>query len=96
MVGNLFLRRRASGVLKHDFRTYIPRYTSPNDNLEYGYPHSNVLLQSRHKSEHCKLHKGVCHPTKCDLINDVKTISDSISQDILSQIFDIIRSDVTL
>ena len=37
------LRRRASGVVKHDFRTYIRRYTSPNKNVEYGYPHSNAL-----------------------------------------------------
>ena len=32
-VGNFVLRRRVSG-----------RYTSPNDKLEYGYPHSNVLF----------------------------------------------------
>ena len=29
-VGNLVLRRRASGAVKRDFRTYIRRYTSPN------------------------------------------------------------------
>ena len=39
------LRRRDSGAVKHDFRTYIRRYTSPNDKLEYGYPHSNVLFK---------------------------------------------------
>ena len=44
-VGNLVLRRRASGAVKRDFRTYIGRYTSPNENFEYGYPHSNALLQ---------------------------------------------------
>ena len=44
MVGNLVLRRRASGAVKRDFRTYIPRYTSPNENFEYGYPHSNAFL----------------------------------------------------
>ena len=43
-VGNLVLRRRESGAVKRDFRTYIRRYTSPNDNFEYGYPHSNALL----------------------------------------------------
>ena len=43
-VGNFVLRRRVSGAVKHDFRTYIRRYTSPNDKFEYGYPHSNVLL----------------------------------------------------
>ena len=43
-VGNLVLQRRVSGAIKRDFRTYIRRYTSPNENFEYGYPHSNVLL----------------------------------------------------
>ena len=43
-VGNLVLRGRASGAVKRDFRTYIIRYTSPNENFEYGYPHSNALL----------------------------------------------------
>ena len=43
-VGNFVLRRRASGAVKHDFRPYIRRYTSPNENFEYGYPHSNVLF----------------------------------------------------
>ena len=70
--------------------------TSPNDNFEYGYPHSNALLQSRLKLEHCKPHKGVRHQMKCDIINDVKLFSDSISQDILSQIFDVFQSDVAL
>ena len=40
----LNLRRRVSGAVKRDFRTYIRRYTSPNENFEYGYPHSNALL----------------------------------------------------
>ena len=43
-VGNLVLRRRVSGAIKRDFRTYIRRYTSPNENFEYDYPHSNALL----------------------------------------------------
>ena len=43
-VGNLVLRRRVSGAVKRDFRTYIRRYTSPNENYEHGYPHSNALL----------------------------------------------------
>ena len=43
-VGNIVLRRRVSGAVKHDFRPYIRRYTSPNENFEYGYPHSNVLF----------------------------------------------------
>ena len=43
-VGNLVLRRRVSGAVKRDFRTYIRRYTSPNEKFEYSYPHSNALL----------------------------------------------------
>ena len=33
------------GNLKCDFRMYIRRYTSRNENFVYGYPHSNALLQ---------------------------------------------------
>ena len=43
-VGNFVLRRRVSGAVKHNFRTYIRWYTAPNENFEYGYPHSNVLF----------------------------------------------------
>ena len=43
-VGNFVLRRRVSGAVKHDFQPYIRRYTSPHENFEYGYPHSNVLF----------------------------------------------------
>ena len=71
-VGNLVLRRHASGAVKRDFRTYIQRYTSPNENFEYGYPHSYALLQFVLKLEHCKPHKAARHPIKCDVINDVK------------------------
>ena len=35
-VGNLVLRRRASGAVKCDFRKYIRRYTSHNEDFEYG------------------------------------------------------------
>ena len=55
-VGNLVLCRCASGAVKRDFRTYIRRYTSPNENFEYGYPHSNALLQFELKLERCKPH----------------------------------------
>ena len=48
-VGNLVLRRHARGAVKRDFRTYIRRYTYPNENFEYGYPHSNALVQSHLK-----------------------------------------------
>ena len=71
-VGYLVLWRRASGAVKRDFRTYIRRYTSPNENYEYGYPHSNALLQSRLKFERCKAHKAERRPKSCDVINDVK------------------------
>ena len=71
-VGNLVLRRRASGAVKRDFRTYIRRYTSPNKFFEYGYPHSNALLQFRLKLESCKPQNVARHLTKCDVINDVK------------------------
>ena len=71
-VGNSVLQRCASGTVKRDFRKYIRRYTSPNENFEYGYPHSNALLQFELKFERCKPHKAARHPTKCDVINDVK------------------------
>ena len=71
-VGNLVLRRRASGAEKRDFQTYIRRYISPNENFEYGYPHSNALLQFALKVERCKLYKTARHRTECDVIYDVK------------------------
>ena len=71
-VGNIVLRQRASGAVKRDFRTYIRQYTSPNENFEYGYPHSNALLQFDFKLERCKPHKAARHPTKDDVIDDVK------------------------
>ena len=46
--------------------------TSPNENFEYGYPHSNGILQFKLKLEHSKPHKAACHPKKCDIINDIK------------------------
>ena len=71
-VGNLVLRRSASGAVKHDLRTYIRRYTSPTENFEYGYPHSNALLQFALKVERCKPFKTARHRTECDVIYDVK------------------------
>ena len=72
MVRNLVLRRRASGAIKHDFRPYIRRYTSPNVNFEYGYPHSNAFLQFCLKFEHCKSQKAAHHPMIFYVINEVK------------------------
>ena len=45
--------------------------------------------------ELCKPHIAACNPTKCHIIIDV-TISESILQDILLQIFDVIQSNVAL
>ena len=42
----------ASRAVKYDFRMYMRRYTSTNENFEYGDPHSNALLQFRNKLEH--------------------------------------------
>ena len=39
-----------------------------------------------------KLHKGVRHPTKCDVFNDVK-LFPTVSQDIMSHIFNVIQPD---
>ena len=71
-VGNLVLWRRASGAIKRDFWTYIRRYTSPNENFEYSYPHSNALLQFALKLERCKPHKAARHRTECDVIYYLK------------------------
>ena len=70
--GNHVLRLRLRFAVKPNFRPYIRRYTSPNENFEYGYPHSNALLQFELKLERCKPHKTALNPTKCDVINDVK------------------------
>ena len=53
-----------SGAVKRVFRPYIRRNTSPNENFEYGYPHSNAFLQFPLKLKCCK--------PICDVINDVK------------------------
>ena len=57
---------------KCDFRTYIRRYTVPNGNFEYGYPHSNALLQFCLKFERCKPCNVARHQTKYGVINNVK------------------------
>ena len=78
-VGNLVLQGGARGAVNRDFRTYIRRYTSPNENFEYGYPHSNAFLQFRLKLERCKPYKTERHPTMCDVINDVKLLRQYIA-----------------
>ena len=72
MDGNLVLWQCASGTIKRVYRPYIRQYISPSENFECGYTHFNALLQSRLKLECCKPHKAACHPTKCDIINDVE------------------------
>ena len=61
MVVILVFRRRASGAIKRHFQEYIRQYTSPNENFEYGYPHSNAPLQFHLKFERCKPHKAARH-----------------------------------
>ena len=39
-----FTATRKRSRVKRDYRSYIRRYNSPNENFEYGYPHSNALL----------------------------------------------------
>ena len=40
--------------------------------FEYGYSHSNALLQFYLNFERYRPHKAACHLTKCDVINGVK------------------------
>ena len=113
-VRNLVLGRRVREAVKRDFRKYIRQYTSRNESFEYGYPHSNVLLNfflqkdsenvlcCAYTSSGCQLHKTACQlhiftcqPMKSD-ITYIRRVSDSISQDILLQIYDVILSDVAL
>ena len=96
-VGNLVLWRSVKGAVKRDFQTYILRYTSHIENFEYRYPHSNAFFQFRLKLERCKPFIAARHPTKWDIIDDVKLFPTAyVSQDILSQIFDVIQSNVAL
>ena len=46
----------------------ITERTSPNEKFEYGYPHSNAILQFHFKM----MLQAACHPMICDVINDVK------------------------
>ena len=88
-------RRKFSFTATREYiRTYIRRYTSPNDNLEYGYTDSNALLQSRPKSEPLKPHEAERRPTKYEVINDIKRFPTVYC--ILSQTFDVLQLDVAL
>ena len=48
-IQNFHLGRYLRVTVKLNFRPYIRRYSSPNENFEYGYPHSNALLNFSHK-----------------------------------------------
>ena len=43
-VGNFVWLQRASGAIKGNFWPYNRQDTATNENFEYSYPHSNVLL----------------------------------------------------
>ena len=57
---------------KRGIPPYIRQYTSPNENFEHGFLHFDALLNIRLKLDCYEPHKASCHPTKCDVINDVK------------------------
>ena len=71
-IRNCIIHLSSRGAVKHDFRPYMGRYTSPNENFEYGYPYSNALLQFELKLERCKPYEAAHLPRKCDIVNDVK------------------------
>ena len=50
-------------LFRGDFWTYIRRYTSPNENFEYGYPHSNALLTFPFKKTVKMYFIAPIHPT---------------------------------
>ena len=60
------------GNARRDFRTFIQRYTSPNETFEYGYSQSKALLQFPLKMEQCELYNAARHTRNCDVINDIK------------------------
>ena len=85
-VRNLVLWWHVSRAIKRDFGTYILRYTSPNENFNYDYPHSNALLTFSLKitlwkctlflptTSDCQLHIFTCdvlNQWKATLCNDV-------------------------
>ena len=73
-VGNHVLRLHLRVAVKLDFRPYKQRYTSPNENFRYGYPHSNALPQSRLKLERCKPHKSAQTVIKANVIQQNVTL----------------------
>ena len=98
MVENLVLRRCAIRAVKHDFPMFTRGYTSPNETVNMVIPilmSFYSLVSNWSVASRIKPHKGVCHPTKCHIINDVKLFL-TVYHSILSQLFYIIQSDVAL
>ena len=78
-VGNLVLRRRASGAVKCDFRPYIRQYSDCiSNNIPPQMKILNMVIPILMQNcsflhfECYKPHKATCHLTKCDVIIDVK------------------------
>ena len=77
-----FWKKNRQQKSMQNFQPYIRWYTSPNENFEYGYPHSNAFLQFHLKLDCYKPYKATHHPKKCDVINDFKlfqTVNRTIS-----------------
>ena len=86
---NHVLRLRLRVAVKLNFRPYIRRYTSPNENFEYSYPLS-ILRLSPAAASCTKVVKPLFDVTQ------LRRVCDSISQDILSQIYDVIQLGIAL
>ena len=94
MVGNFVLQRR---FIKHNFRPYNRRYTSPNENFEYGYPHSNALFDIySSNAQYFAPNVSFMSNAKPHVNQSQATCSDGLSQNLLTQILDVIQSDVAL
>ena len=65
-------RKATKQTIKQTMSMIIPILTNKQTNNEYGYLHSNALLQFDIKLERCKPYKATRHRRKCDVINDVK------------------------
>ena len=62
-----FISWPVSWAVKRDFRTYIQRYTSLNENFEYGYPHSNALLTFSLQKDMVKMYFVAPTSSRCQL-----------------------------
>ena len=71
------------------------RYTSPTENFEFGYSHSNALLQFCRKLERCRAHNDARHPMKCGVINDVN-LFPTVYRSKYCRNFYVIQSEVAL